>query len=137
MATLIDTSALLAYSSAKDAYHEKAKQLFRSLRNEQRFVPASVMSELFYMVHVRLNYSSAVRVFTTTQNAFTVLPLIDEDMERMQQIMTKYADVEFDYTDVSIMALAERLNIQRICTFDYTDFSIYQPAHCSHFELLP
>lgn len=58
-------------------------------------------------------------------------------MARMQEIMTKYADAEFDYGDVSIMAIAERLNITRICTFDRRDFHIYQPTHCSHFELVP
>lgn len=137
MAILIDTSALLAYTSLKDKNHEKAKRFFQSLKDENRFVPAPILSELFYMVSVRINYTSAVRVFTATQNAFTIVPLVEADMYRMQEIMTKYEDARFDYADVSIMVLAERLDIRRICTFDHTDFHIYQPSHCSHFEILP
>ena len=35
------------------------------------------------------------------------------------------------------MAIAERLNITRIATFDRRDFSIFQPSHCDYLELLP
>jgi len=35
------------------------------------------------------------------------------------------------------MALAERLKIARILTFDRRDFGLYRPAHCDRFDLLP
>jgi hypothetical protein len=52
-------------------------------------------------------------------------------------IMQRYRTSEFDFADVAIMAVAERLNITRICTFDRRDFGVYRPLHCGHFELLP
>jgi predicted nucleic acid-binding protein len=55
----------------------------------------------------------------------------------MQQIMEQYQDAVFDFTDVAIMALAERLSITRVCTFDHRDFSIFHPLHCDYLELLP
>jgi predicted nucleic acid-binding protein len=137
MAILIDTNALLAYASSKDRNHQPARQFFLSSVDELRVVPAPVLSELFYMVTVRINYRRAIEIFRQTQTAFQIEPLIASDMTRMQTIMSKYADAELDYTDVAILAVAERLNITRICTFDRRDFQIYQPTHCSHFELLP
>ena len=51
--------------------------------------------------------------------------------------MDQYTDAEFDFADVSLMALAERLNITQIFTFDRRDFVIYRPVHCTHLELIP
>lgn len=50
--------------------------------------------------------------------------------------MTVVADSSF-IVDCCIMALAERLHVTRIATFDRRDFSIFQPRHCGYFELLP
>ncbi len=51
--------------------------------------------------------------------------------------MNQYADAEFNFTDTAIMAQAERLNINRIATFDRRDFSVFRPTHCEYLELLP
>jgi len=51
--------------------------------------------------------------------------------------MDEYSDAQFDFVDVSIMALAERLHITRICSLDRRDFSIFRPSHCDYLELLP
>ncbi len=60
-----------------------------------------------------------------------------DDVIRAAQIMERYADARFDFVDCCIMALAERLNITQVCTFDRRDFSIFRPTHCEHLELLP
>jgi len=127
MAILIDTSALLAHVSAKDKNHAIASRIMTS----------AVLSELFYMTTIRLNYAHAIAIFAVTRTGFNIEQLSELDMVNMQAIMTKYQDVELDYTDTSIMAVAERLNITRIFTFDRRDFSIYRPNHCDHFELIP
>lgn len=51
--------------------------------------------------------------------------------------MRKYRDAELDFVDCCLTALAERLNITRICTFDRRDFSIIRPKHTDYLELLP
>jgi predicted nucleic acid-binding protein len=55
----------------------------------------------------------------------------------MENIMLRYQSAEFDYTDVALMVLSERLKINRIYTFDRRDFSIYRPVHCTAYDLLP
>ena len=59
------------------------------------------------------------------------------DLGRARDILIAYDQAEFDIVDCCIMAIAERLNITRIATFDRRDFSIYQPRHCEFLELLP
>ncbi len=137
MAVLIDTNVLLAYAFARDANHAQASQTLRALGQETRIVAAPVLTELFYMTMIRINYARAIQLFASTRDGFHVETLTDADMIRMQQIMERYQDAEFDFTDTAIMAVAERLNITRICTFDRRDFVIFRPDHCDYFELLP
>ncbi|MCU0482246.1 MAG: PIN domain-containing protein, partial [Anaerolineae bacterium] len=59
------------------------------------------------------------------------------DFIRMREIMTDYRDAKFDFVDCCIMALAERLNITHICTFDRRDFGIFRPKHVANLNLLP
>lgn len=137
MKVLVDTSVLLAFAFSRDVNHDRASIALRSNIQETRIVPAPVLSELFYMVLVRINYQRAVRVFAATRAAFEIIDLTDIDMIRMQQIMEQYKSAQFDYTDTALMALAERLNITRLYTFDRRDFSVFRPNHCDFLELLP
>jgi uncharacterized protein len=134
---LIDTSFLVALAITTDTNHKSAKQTVANLK-EIRVLPVPVMPELFYMVSVRGNYRAAVKIYQHIQTAgFQIEPLIPEDRIRMGEIMAQYLDAEFDFVDLAIMAISERLNISQICTFDHRDFSIFRPKHCSYFELLP
>ena len=137
MAILIDTSALLAYISAKDKNHTAASQTMKMLTQEDRIVTSAVLSELFYMTTVRLSYFRAINLFAATRAAFQIEQFTELDMFHMEIVMIKYQDAEFDYADASIMVIAERLNITRIFTFDRRDFGMYRPNHCDYFELIP
>lgn len=55
----------------------------------------------------------------------------------MPLVAILYGDVAFYIVDCCIMAIAERLGVTRIATFDRRDFSIFRPQHCDFFELLP
>lgn len=137
MAVLIDTNVLLAFAFSRDSNHQSASNLLETLRNERRMVPAPVLNELFYMTMVRIHYRRAIQVFAHARTAFEIVALTASDMLRMEQIMSQYEDAALDFTDVAILAMAERLNISRICTFDRRDFLIYRPQHCDFLELLP
>jgi uncharacterized protein len=137
VAVLIDTSFLVALTVSADKNHTLARRAIADLRG-QRIVAVPVMPESFYMVSVRGNYGTAVKLYHYLQNAaFQIEPLTLEDRLRMGEIMNTYLDAEFDFVELAIMAISERLGIQQICTFDKRDFSIYRPKHTSHFEILP
>jgi uncharacterized protein len=137
MAVLIDTNILLALTVRQDTNHERATKLIPTIRSQTRIVIAPVLVELFYMVRIRLDYTYARQALTSTRKAFHIEALTDADMDRMEHIMGDYADAQFDFTDVAIMAVAERLNITQIVTLDHRDFRIYRPSHCEYYELLP
>jgi uncharacterized protein len=60
-----------------------------------------------------------------------------EDLERVNEILEQYADSQLDFTDATIIALAEKNNITRILTLDRRDFGFVRRRHCDYFELLP
>jgi len=53
------------------------------------------------------------------------------------EISQQYADARLDLVDCCIMAIAERLNVTRVATFDRRDFSVFKPNHCDYLDLLP
>lgn len=59
------------------------------------------------------------------------------DYLRIAEIMLAYRDAALDFVDCAIMALAERLNITHICTYDRRDFALFRPRHCDYLTLLP
>ena len=48
------------------------------------------------------------------------------DLGRMADLMSQYGDRPMDFADASLVAVAERLGLDRIVTLDRTDFSIYR-----------
>ncbi len=138
MSLLIDTSFLLAATHSKDVNHALAKAAQQTMKGQERVVPAPVVYELFYMLKERVNYAQAVATFEVLQSpAFKIEKLLPEDMRRMLEIMRQYASADFDYADIALVALSERLNITQVYTFDRRDFSIFRPKHCPYLELLP
>ena len=97
-----------------------------------------MLQELFYMTSVRLNYETAIEYCEQVYKAgFNIESVAEIDFNRIFQIMRQYSSASFDFTDVTIFALAERLNITQIYTFDRRDFLIYKPIHSKYLELLP
>ncbi len=137
MAVLLDTSFLLAVAWSRDANHDLARAAMRDLIGI-RVVAAPVLPEIFYMLASRANYASAMNVFKTMRSAaFQIVELTAADMSRMQDIMAQYKDNQYDFVDVAIMALSERLNVQEIYTLDRRDFGSFRPRHCENLTLLP
>ncbi len=59
------------------------------------------------------------------------------DIGRRADLAERYADLGLGGTDASLVAIAERLGIDRIATFDRRHFSVVRPAHVEIFTLLP
>ncbi|MBZ0318691.1 MAG: PIN domain-containing protein [Anaerolineae bacterium] len=137
MPILIDTSFLFALYYSKDKNNHNAQVALPSLLRETRILPAPVLVELFYMTRERLNYDRAILTLTAVREAYQIEPLTEQDMLRMEQVMSKYREARFDYVDTAVMAMSERLFITQIYTFDRRDFSIFRPRHCPALELLP
>src|SRR5262245_33463174 len=94
-----------------------------------RLVPDVVLTEVAFLLD-RAGGQRAVRTFLKSflASGAELQPVLMDDLKRVDEIMGRYPDAHFDFVDCCIMALAERLNITTICTFDRRDFpSFAQP----------
>ena len=66
-----------------------------------------------------------------------MVPLAASDLDRMVELVEKYADFPLGLVDASVIAVAERLGAREIATLDRRHFSAVRPAHVQAFTLLP
>lgn len=133
---LVDTSFLYAFYNQDDDLHQRAVAGIRA--DLGLLIPQVVLVETTYLFKERAGVLAAVRFLDTITVSQPPLESITyPDLARVRDIMSTYADARFDFVDCCIMALAERLNITQIYTFDRRDFTIFRPQHCPYLELLP
>jgi len=134
---LVDASYLVALGYPRDRNHAKVKQ-FTEAHEMGLLIPDVVLVEAIYNLQC-LGSTPATIQFSTLLIAQSprFVPLTVTDFARTVALMDRYRDAELDFVDCCLTALAERLNITRICTFDRRDFSLIRPQHTEYFELLP
>jgi hypothetical protein len=134
---LADTSFLIALGYPRDRNHAAAKQ-FVAKGGIRLLLPDVVIPETMYNLR-RLGGAQAALRFGNLLVAQLppLVPLTMPDFIRALDVMRTYVDADLDIVDCCLTALAERMNITRLCTFDRRDFSIIRPNHADYFELLP
>ncbi|MEO0378547.1 MAG: PIN domain-containing protein [Cyanobacteria bacterium P01_A01_bin.17] len=137
MTAILDTSFLFALTDRGDLNHQRVSTFAQSI-HEELILPTAVLPEICYLLASRLGHQPMRRfVQSVTSTQIQVESTTFNDLVRVHEILTQYADSKIDFTDAAIVAIAERLSISRICTLDRRDFSIIRPKHCDYFELLP
>ena len=137
MSIIADTSYVYALYRQIDARHQRAMQ-FASTNTESVILPDVILPELGFLFKRDLGYDGVVRFLNEFRHSDSLFePLLNTDLQRVFEIAERYASAELDVVDCCIIALAERLNITRIATFDRRDFGIVRPRHVPYFELLP
>ncbi|MDE2821369.1 MAG: PIN domain-containing protein [Chloroflexota bacterium] len=137
MTLITDSSFLVALYDIGEVHHLKAYD-FAANRSETILVPDLVLPEAGFLLRRNLGYANSFNFFDFFDHSFVrLVPAIEGDLARVYQISRQYESARFDIVDCCIMAIAERLNITRIATFDRRDFSMFRPSHCEYLELLP
>ena len=122
MTTLVDSSFLYSIV-AKDDRNHKAALTHLNQYSGLYFVPAVTLVEVTHVLNHRIGHhaiSEFLNLFR--QLKIPLVPLVGADIDRAVEIMETYADAQLDFVDCAIMALSERLNITRVCTFDRRDY---------------
>ena len=135
MAILADTGFLFALLDRDDDHHEEAAELLKSGR-ESVIVPAVVLPEVCYLAHKYLGAAVEASFLDGLLRGELALEWGQtEDLRRAVGILRSRPD--FGMVDATVMAVAERLRIRRIATFDRRHFGGFKPALWPAFELLP
>lgn len=136
MTALLDTGFLLAVLDADDQHHEACKDCLQD--EDQALLPDVVLPELGYMTLRELGYPVWIHFLRSLIAGELPLERTTlEDLHRSSEILETYSDAKVDFVDCVIVALAERLDVERILTVDQRHFRMFRPKHCDSFEILP
>ncbi len=123
---IADTGFWIALFNRRDAYHALAKQRL-PLLTEPLVTTLPVMTETCYLLQQQVGVTYAVAFLRSRRREiFNLFALDDRHLERMADLMVRYADLPMDFADASLVILAESLGHGRILTTDRRDFSVYR-----------
>jgi uncharacterized protein len=128
---LLDTGVLVAVYARDDPRHLDATRWLAGFRGALHTVEP-VLTEAAYFLPVRLRAAIAELV---EQRALHVHHPDSSAYSRIAQLLRKYADLDPDWADVSLVWLAETTGITRIATVDVGDFTTYRIHGRKRFEL--
>lgn len=128
---LLDTGVLVAVYARDDPRHLAAKRWLAGFRGTLHTVEP-VLSEAAYFLPVRARAAIAE---LSEQRVLHVHHPDSAGYARIAELLRKYADLDPDWADVSLVWLAETTGITRIATLDVTDFSVYRIHGRKRFEL--
>jgi predicted nucleic acid-binding protein len=63
--------------------------------------------------------------------------VLDADWRRIADLTEQYADLPLGIVDASVVALAERRELDVIATLDHRHFATVRPRHIEAFTLVP
>ncbi|MBE9116233.1 type II toxin-antitoxin system VapC family toxin [Lusitaniella coriacea LEGE 07157] len=120
---LIDSGIMVAFYNRKDRYHQQVVRFF-STCTSQLITTVSCVTEVMWLlapnISVQNNFLSALEI-----GVFSAEHLTSEDYQRIRILNSNYQDLPADFTDLSLVAISERLNIPAIATLD-KDFDVYR-----------
>lgn len=120
---LVDTGLLVAFYDEADRYHDAVVSFFGNCTSQ-------LITTIGYVTEVMWLLASDWRVQNVflshlAQQVYLCEPLLSTDFERIAELNAQYADLPGDFSDLALVTISERLNIEAIATLD-KDFDIYR-----------
>lgn len=137
---LVDTNVLVALGNKSDQLHKAANELLDSLDDEDLVVVPMVVAETCYLIGERDRGGPAAEALflrDVANGSFILAEMTNDDVERMADLVEQYASANIGGTDASIVAIAERMGIDTIATFNRRDFDIVRHKNGNAFNVIP
>ena len=135
--SIFDTGFLLAVFNEEDSFHQQCRSVY-DVESDYALLPDVVLPELAYLIKRELNLTALITFLRLVASAeYELVRTTESDLERAAEILEKYDDNNIDLVDAVIVAMAERLGIEKILTVDRRHFSVFKLKHCENFTLLP
>jgi hypothetical protein len=132
---LADTGPLVAILSRADEHHDRCVNVLKSISGPLLSC-WPVITEAAWLL--RSDKRSVQQLLRSIGEGFVVmLPLADSDANAIAEILGKYADMEPQLADATLVHLAQREGIETIFTLDWRDFSVYRGSRKRAFRILP
>lgn len=136
MQVLVDTSAVISIIDKSHHLHKKMKDMVL-IEDNLYIIPSTVIVEVCQLLKYRFGARVEIGFLKEiVKTSFLMETIKFQDIKRVLEILLKYEDLNIGYVDSSIIAIAERLRINRILTLDRRHFSIVIPSGFEFFDIL-
>jgi predicted nucleic acid-binding protein len=137
VALILDTGPLYASLDRSDQDHVACRALIEGA-DEPLVIPAPVLVEVDYWIHLRLNPGALVALLADIEaGAYVVADLERADYVRVRELCDHYADADIGFVDAAVLAVVERLGEPKLATLDRRHFGLLRPRHVESLALLP
>ena len=134
---IVDAGPLYAAAATRDRNHRRSIELLTSAPRPL-VVPALVVTEVAYLLGDGLGPHAEVAFARSLERGeLLVEPVLDSDWRRIAELTEQYADLPLGIVDASVVALAERRDLDTIATLDHRHFATVEPRHVAAFSLVP
>jgi uncharacterized protein len=136
---VVDTGPRVAAVLSEDENHRACVDLFTSahLSGERLVMPSFVIPEAYYLIQREAGPKVEVDFVRSLAAGDFAVAECDLALERIAELMEKYADLPLGLADASVIAIAEEIGAREIATLDRRDCSVVRPRHTPSFALLP
>jgi uncharacterized protein len=137
MEAIIDTSAIVGLVDKSCQQHERITDIIKKT-DIDLIVPSPVIPEACYMLNKKFGHYIEIKFIEEIISVNFHLEIIKFlDLVRIVEILKKYSTLDIGYVDGAIVAIAERLKINRIITLDRKHFNSLVPLGFDYFEIYP
>ena len=134
---VVDTGPIVALLNDRDDHHERCRDFLANYPGPL-LLPTTVFTEVCMLVERRRGTRAELAFLSDVRSGlFTMLESTSADLNRISELVERYADLPLGTVDASVIALAERLALPAVATLDRRHFSVVRPRHVPAFELLP
>ena len=128
---IVDAGPLIALFDRNDRHHRRAIEFLRGLRARRLVTNIPTLTEAAFVL--RFSVETQSEFLSWAHEALDIDRNTSDDLPRIVALLQKYRDLPADFADVSLVALAERLNVRRVASVD-RDFGIYRLPGRRRFE---
>jgi predicted nucleic acid-binding protein len=129
---IVDTGFLVALYIRRDKLHSHALNFLK--QNQQPLITtAAVIVESCYFLDTK---AKAALLNWVTSGGVTIVDVPVTAYGEIAKTIEKYADNDIDFTDATLIWLANEYEKQQILTVDKNDFSTFRLKHNRWFHLL-
>ncbi len=127
---LIDTGAYYALAARRETHHPAAIRIEARMiaQHLQPFTTNFILAETHALILNRINRDTAQRILAAIRASVgtSVVRVSARDEQRAWQIIERYDDKAFTFTDATSFAVMERLRIRQAFTFDrnFTEYGL-------------
>jgi len=132
---LADAGPLVALVDASDQRHRKCLAAVRGIREPLGTVWPVIAEAMYLLLDLPKGQRAVWEM--VERRAVRLLPLGEEDIPRIRELMDKYADRPMDLADAALVRVAEREGLDAIFTVDRRDFETYRIDGRRRFRLTP